>query len=68
MSCLGERIKPVSGWVIVNYRWKVPYVLDHTVRPTRKAAIKCVTDATGWTWKTHYRMGMRAVKVMVMSA
>ena len=66
MSCYNTPLKPFFAWVIVSYRWNVPYTIKSTIRKTRKDAIKAVTDMSGWPWKKHYRMGMRAVKMQVV--
>jgi len=66
MSSFNQPLKPFSAWVIVNYRWSKPYVLTHTIHEKRADAIKSVTDWSGWPWKKHYRMKMRAVHVQVI--
>ena len=64
MTCLNTPIKPFTGWVIISYRWSVPYVIRSTLRETRHEAIKAITENSGgMTWKKMYRMNMRAVKL-----
>lgn len=64
MTCFNSKLKPFSVWVIVSYRWKVPYIIQSTIRKTRSEAIKAIMDNSGgMTWKKMYRMNMRAVKL-----
>lgn len=56
---------PTHAWGIETPFAKNPYVLVYSIRRTRKEAIDCFATTLSLPWKFAYRMGYRAVSVII---